>query len=83
MYWAISRHPDKAGFLVESSACVLWIGNLSSAFNAGKITRHVEPTIVIEFQRPFISIDEEKVDLSMKLLLQELVADLEQMPLIS
>lgn len=66
---------------VVSSDCVLWIGNLPSDFNSGEFTENVEPKIVIEFQLHFVIIDEKKVDLSMKWLLQELVAELKQTPL--
>lgn len=66
---------------IESSDCVLWIGNLPSDFNTGEFSEHVKPDTVIEFQRHFITINEKKFDLKMKWLLQGLVADFEKTPL--
>lgn len=66
---------------VESSDCVLWIGNLPSDFNTAEFTEHVKPETVVEFQRHYVSIDGRKVELKMKWLLQGLLADFEENPL--
>ncbi|RMZ88603.1 hypothetical protein DV736_g4161, partial [Chaetothyriales sp. CBS 134916] len=68
---------------VENADCVLWLGNLPSDFSTGRFTEHVKSSVIIDFQRFFVLVGEEKYDARINHVLPRLSSAIKSSKLLS
>ncbi|KAH8650115.1 thiamine diphosphate-binding protein [Xylariales sp. PMI_506] len=66
--------------IVESSDCILWLGNYPSDFNTGIFTEKVNLDAVVDFQRFYTLIGKERYEAKMAYVLQKLLETLQGHP---
>jgi len=79
VYGGLASWPDVRN-AIETSDCVLWLGNYPSDFNTGEFTEQVKEEVTIDFQRFFIKIGGVRYDVKMKYVLEALLENLQKSP---
>jgi len=82
VYIGAATKPDVKK-VIESSDCVLWIGNYPSDFNTGEFSEHVDAAVTIDFQRFYIMIGEKRYEGNIKHILRALIIGLKSQAITS